>query len=334
MSDSVKVSVILPNFNHYDFLEQRIQSVLNQTYQDFEIILLDDASTDNSRIILKNYLNHPKVTQLIYNEVNSGAVFKQWIKGFELAKGDYVWIAESDDYADPLFLETTIREFESNESLGMVFTDTNKVDSTGKSLGLVSKSKKVLSNLSEGGGVINKTNLSKYLLRKMVIVNASSVLFKKEALLKVDLHTLKEFKNTGDVFVYIGIALNYTLLFVPQPLNFMRLHAHSTTKINKKSGLIYADKFRMLDHYLEDFHKLKIGKDDVVYFFTSNIFFFVDYLGTAKISKLIKRLVADSFVSSKSGIRMNLIIVLYKKCTYKGKPHSVRMLFKYFLKSV
>ena len=87
-----KVSVIVPNYNHEPYLRQRIDSILNQSYQDFELILLDDCSVDNSRDILMAYKNHPKVTQLVFNEQNSANTFKQWNKGIELAKGEYIWI--------------------------------------------------------------------------------------------------------------------------------------------------------------------------------------------------------------------------------------------------
>src|SRR5215469_12732659 len=97
------VSVIVPNYNHARYLRQRIESVLGQKYQDFEVILLDDCSTDNSREILESYRNDPKV-RVVFNATNSGNVFKQWNKGVRMAGGRYVWIAESDDYADAGFL--------------------------------------------------------------------------------------------------------------------------------------------------------------------------------------------------------------------------------------
>ena len=99
-----KVSVIIPNYNHALFLEQRLESVLNQTYQDFEVIFLDDASTDSSRAVFTKYANHPKISHIIFNETNSGYPFKQWNKGVNLAMGEYIWIAESDDYAELNFL--------------------------------------------------------------------------------------------------------------------------------------------------------------------------------------------------------------------------------------
>src|SRR6187431_17527 len=95
-----KVSVIIPNYNHADFLMQRIVSILNQTYQDFELIILDDCSSDKSREIIEHYRTHPKVSHIVYNAENSGSTFKQWKLGLDYAKGDWIWIAESDDYCE------------------------------------------------------------------------------------------------------------------------------------------------------------------------------------------------------------------------------------------
>ena len=66
------VSVILPNYNHVVYLKERIESILNQTYQNFELILLDDCSADNSCDILNAYKEHPKVSALMLNEKNTG----------------------------------------------------------------------------------------------------------------------------------------------------------------------------------------------------------------------------------------------------------------------
>ncbi|WP_104734329.1 glycosyltransferase family 2 protein [Hanstruepera ponticola] len=328
-----KVSIIIPNFNHQPFLKQRIDSVFNQTFQDFELILLDDASSDDSQDVLKLYLSHPKVSCLLINEVNSGSVFKQWIKGIELSKGKYIWIAESDDYADSKFLETTLSPFSYNDSLGMVFTDTEKVDYQGNSLGLVSKSKSILADLSNNNDLINKSNLSSYLLKQMVIVNASSVLFKKEALLQLDFNSLKKFKNTGDVFVYLGVALNYDIFFLPQPLNFMRLHERNTTKKYKRNGQIYKDKLLMLDYYLKDFHDKNINKADLLYFFKSNMLFFADYMMVKTIKATVNKMVDFNFISKTEQLKILTVIFIYKIVTFNGRPHTIRKFFKFLIKN-
>ena len=98
------VSAIIPNYNHATFLKQRIDSVLNQSLSVYEVIILDDCSTDKSLDVINEYINHPLVRHVIINEKNSGSPFLQWQKGIDLAKGDWIWIAESDDYADINFL--------------------------------------------------------------------------------------------------------------------------------------------------------------------------------------------------------------------------------------
>ncbi len=74
------VSVIVPNYNHAPFLEQRIASILEQTFQDFELILIDDGSTDNSRDIMERYRSNPHVSHILFGESNSGSAFLQWNK--------------------------------------------------------------------------------------------------------------------------------------------------------------------------------------------------------------------------------------------------------------
>ena len=105
----VSFSVIIPNYNHSSFLRQRIDSVLNQHYPHFELIILDDNSTDGSRDVIENYRNSTKVSHIVYNEQNSGSPFLQWKKGIELAQHDWIWIAESDDFAATGFLEQAVK---------------------------------------------------------------------------------------------------------------------------------------------------------------------------------------------------------------------------------
>ncbi len=112
------VSTIVPNYNHARFLPQRLDSILAQTFKDYELIVLDDASTDNSREVLERYARQAPI-QLVFNGTNSGSPFIQWRKGAELARGEYLWIAESDDYADPRLLETLAGELQRNPKVGL-----------------------------------------------------------------------------------------------------------------------------------------------------------------------------------------------------------------------
>ena len=78
--------------------------MLNQTFRDFEVLLLDDGSTDGSAAVLQEYIDPPRV-RAFCDLRNSGRPFVQWNKGVALARGQYVWIAEADDFSAPEFLE-------------------------------------------------------------------------------------------------------------------------------------------------------------------------------------------------------------------------------------
>ena len=82
------VSVVVPNFNYARYLPQRIESVLNQTFTDFEVILLDDASTDNSVEVMRRYAETDnRISRIEVNATNSGSPFLQWERGVRLARG-------------------------------------------------------------------------------------------------------------------------------------------------------------------------------------------------------------------------------------------------------
>src|SRR5436190_5448850 len=120
---SPQVSVIIPNYEHGRFLRQRMDTVLGQTFDDFELIILDDCSTDNSRDVIESYRGHPRISHIVYNQENSGSPFIQWRKGIELASGRWIWIAESDDYADLRFLEKMVNAANRNDRIGLVYCD-------------------------------------------------------------------------------------------------------------------------------------------------------------------------------------------------------------------
>ena len=73
----MKVSVIIPNYRHARYLKERIDSVLEQTYRDFEVIILDDCSPDDSQEIIETYRSREKIAHIVYNEHNSGSTFVQ-----------------------------------------------------------------------------------------------------------------------------------------------------------------------------------------------------------------------------------------------------------------
>ena len=125
------VSVIIPNYNHSRYLDQRIQSVLAQTYKNFELIILDDKSTDNSVDVINKYCDNSHVSNIVVNEINSGSTFIQWQRGFNLAKGEIIWIAESDDYCELDFLEHLVNAYNAYPDSVVIYSGSQYVDSEG-----------------------------------------------------------------------------------------------------------------------------------------------------------------------------------------------------------
>lgn len=242
------VSVIIPNYNHAPFLQQRIDSVLNQTHQNFEVIILDDCSTDNSKEILEQYRNDPRVKKIVYNEVNSGSTFKQWQKGMALAEGQYIWIAESDDFADKRFLETVLDPFRSHPDLILSYCQSMMVDENGKPQG-VSDWADALDHFKWKHDYLESTlvELDKYLSFRNTIVNASAVVFRKPSNLDL-LEESTQMKMLGDwLFWRKLLSQEGKIAFFSSPLNFFRLHPETTrAATTKEKELIRMKEYRRL----------------------------------------------------------------------------------------
>ncbi|HET9279189.1 MAG TPA: glycosyltransferase [Flavitalea sp.] len=221
-----KISVIIPNYNHAAFLQQRIESVLQQSYPNYELIILDDASTDGSREIIERYRDHPRISHILFNDSNSGSTFSQWQKGISLASGKYIWLAESDDYADPRFLEECINEFTRIKELELVYTDSMVVDDCNaivhRDLSFwtneISLTKWNSSYTNNG-----REEIVKALSRKNTIPNASAVVFKKKFFPEV-----LSYKYCGDWLFWIKILESGNMTFIKQPLNYFRTHGNTT----------------------------------------------------------------------------------------------------------
>lgn len=245
------VSVILPNYNHASFLKERIDSILNQTYQDFELILLDDCSTDNSRDILSKYEQHPKVSALLLNEKNTGNTFLQWDRGIRMAKGKYVWIAESDDCADVHFLECTVRAMEQNRNAVMCLTGSISIDEHGNQM-----KHKFYDRWKETGEVKcfdGHEYVKHNLMYRNYVYNASMVLFRREVYVKLD-KSFQRYRCAGDWQFWAEVAWQGDVLEVRSRLNRFRQHTNKVSSRAKISGEGVADAINVVHYILTHSH--------------------------------------------------------------------------------
>jgi glycosyltransferase involved in cell wall biosynthesis len=220
------VSVIIPNYNHAKFLRQRIESVLQQSFQDFEVIILDDNSPDNSREIIEEYRDYSKVSQIIYNKTNSGSTFKQWQVGVNAAQGKYIWIAESDDCADLNFLETLVPKL-ADEEISFVYCRTKMLlDNEFK--GIFLWGEKINPTIWGQNRVFESQEFIKnYMQYRNIIPNTSAIIFKKSKFTITS--DILQMKYAGDWVTWINLATTGKIAYCSQPLNYFRYH-HNTTR--------------------------------------------------------------------------------------------------------
>lgn len=229
------VSVILPNYNYARYLAQRIDSILNQTFIDFELIILDDASTDNSLQIVKSYKKKDKRIHVIRNKTNSGNPFKQWQKGILYAKGEFIWIAEADDWCEATFLETLLSEIKRTGS-GMAFCNSYISDESGNIIGEWEvHSNRIKTELFNQNRLFKKKELiNNGLAFENVIPNASGVLFQKKAYHAVGCVDMNVSTN-ADWLLWLKINTTFKISYIATPLNYFRRHKKSVIAVNNSA---------------------------------------------------------------------------------------------------
>lgn len=234
------VSVIIPNFNHAAFLDERLKSILNQTYQDFEIIILDDNSTDNSKEVIERYRANEKVGKIFYNETNSGTAFKQWQKGIEAAQGEWVWIAESDDWCEENLLQTLVEGITPATVLAIAQSVVVSVD--GK---IRWKSEaEYLSRVYSGQEFVKK----RMLLDNFGIPNASMCIFKRSTFSNVS-NEFTSYKFCGDWLFWVSVAVQGDVFISGKYLNYFRKHGSDVSGPAYRNGLHFKEYFTLLDTF-------------------------------------------------------------------------------------
>lgn len=240
------VSVIVPNYNHAAYLQQRIDSVLNQTYQDFELILLDDCSSDDSRILLEEYRGNPHVSQIIYNTENSGSPFRQWKKGVAVAQCEWVWIAESDDWAEPDLLETLLNAAKQHPSCGLVYGQARRMRD-----GKEPWPTPVTGTETPHRGA---DFAQKKLLFGNAIYNVSMTIIRRELLLHTDMESLGSMRLCGDWMLYARLCTKTDVLEVSRIVSNYRMHDSNTSSRVYQEGGALIEGFSVIDYIRETFH--------------------------------------------------------------------------------
>lgn len=242
---SPKVSVIVPNYNHAKFLNKRLDSIYQQSYKNIEVILLDDASTDGSDELLKEYYRkYPSITRYSFNQQNSGGVFRQWRRGLDLAQGELIWIAESDDFCSPNFLAELVGQF-SNEAIMLAFC--RSVFIKGEDEKQVWTTEEYLCDLYpelwRGAFVMSAHKLVNMAWAvKNIIPNASSAVFRHPGRMELlDDAEWLGMRICGDWIFYLQLVRGGYVAYTINATNYYRFHAENTSTATYSQDVYYKE---------------------------------------------------------------------------------------------
>ena len=237
------ISVIVPNFNHEPYLRARLESIYAQSYRNFEVILLDDKSSDGSVKILEEYVQKfPEISRLVVNEVNSGGVFHQWKKGVEAARGELIWIAESDDYCSLDFLEKLVGFFD-HDGVMLAYAKTLFVQDE-KEIWSISE---YLSDIDEEAWKSEFISCAHTLVNKAwgiknIVPNASGALFRNpKGMAILDDALWKKMRICGDWIFYLNVIRGGLVAYTPECTNYYRIHNSNTSVATYAKDIFYEE---------------------------------------------------------------------------------------------
>lgn len=275
----LKVSVVIPNYNYERYIPERLDSILNQTIQPYEIIFLDDVSKDNSVQVARDILEQSGIKyQIIANKENQGC-FKQWLNGKNAASGDLIWIAEADDVCELDFIERLLPYF-NDDQVNLAYGQSEVIYEEGEHSGFIyTEYTKDLSEEKWAHDYVTngETEIIDGLGIKNTIPNASGVIMRKSAMEGLD-DVLCNFTISGDWLGYVYTIKTGKIAFCSDVLNYHRRHRNSIIHQKEQDirmflelmdiKLFIADNFmipasikdRFLNHIKNEYNRLVTDK--------------------------------------------------------------------------
>jgi glycosyltransferase involved in cell wall biosynthesis len=240
-----RVSIIIPSFNHEKYVRECIQSVLDQTYQDFEIVITDDGSTDGTVNVIKEF--DDSRIQLYTHADNKGACIAH-NNCIQKAAGEYIAVLSSDDAWEPTKLEKQVAYLDAHPEIGAVFTTVAFVDEAGK---LISPEN------YKNFYIFEKENRSRYEWLKYFFFSGNclchpSILIRKKCYDEVGLLD-ERMANIPDLDMWVRLCLKYDIHIVNEKLVRLRILADKSSASADKLSTHIRVRFeyiQTLNHYL------------------------------------------------------------------------------------
>ena len=219
----VKVSIIVPSYNSAQYLPEALESALCQTYQDYEIIVIDDGSTDQTKDIVQGFAaDHPEKIRYIYQENKGLAVARN--TAIKHARGKFLALLDSDDKWLPERLEYTVKAIESDDAVGLAYCDITYVDEAGTPLGSPERDSRYLSG-----------NIFEYIFLRKVHIVSPSVIFRKSCCDQVGGFD-ENLARLGceDRDLWLRISQQYKAVYVDKVLALYRVRKTSMSRKREK----------------------------------------------------------------------------------------------------
>jgi len=251
------VSIILPNYNHANYLQTSLSAIFSQSLAPNEVIVVDDASKDNSLEVLSNYSNSHSNLKVLKNEKNLGPI-KSVNRGIEIATGDYLAFCSADDFIKPNFLEVMVNCLARNPKIAICTSDfcTFNGDDI-KNLSIQPLLKKQEQRTIYPNELI-------YLIKKHLFwIPTNASLYRKKHLKEFGLLN-EDIKWMSDWFLSYQIACKYPIAYIPMPLTGFRVVAGSYSNSRKKETITYDGLFNLLKIQPEEF-QIFFKKSGVLY---------------------------------------------------------------------
>ncbi|MGX2030828.1 glycoside hydrolase family 99-like domain-containing protein [Methylocaldum gracile] len=261
-----RVSAIIPNYNYARYLPERLQSIVKQDYPIYEIIFLDDCSTDKSVEVAEKLLGECGIDyRILINEENSGSVFRQWRKGVEFASGTHIWLAEADDSCGEKLIDELLKGFRT-PGVVLSYCESQQIDELGTLL--ANNYLPYLSDIDARHWLTpfvldGESEIVDFLSIKNTIPNVSAVLFSRSALKSVLENSFDEicsYRIAGDWLVYVLLLASGRVAFSPIPLNKHRRHSQGVTisNINKS----HLEEIRRMQNYIAERYDVAAAKQN------------------------------------------------------------------------
>lgn len=230
--NDLRVSVIMPCYNHARFLPERIESVTRQLTRPDEIIFLDDCSTDDSPLVAERLLRSCGIPfKILRNARNSGGVFRQWLKGIQHASHELIWIAETDDSCDKLFLSYILPAFDRHDVMA-VFGKIQCIDPDGNPRDDLKTYFDGFTSFSWDKSVVVPAAVAfgyDFAVRN-VIPNASGLVFRKPSLTASEVSRLTSYTFAGDWFFYSLVVRGGSLAYRHKAKSYFRVNPNSASR--------------------------------------------------------------------------------------------------------